>query len=175
VKVGVLALQGGFDAHARALRAIAIEPVLVRKAAELDGVGGLVIGGGESTTFLKLLTPELEAAIVALAKDRPVLATCAGLILIARRVRPEQRSLALLDVEVERNAWGRQIASFEATADDGSPLVMIRAPRIVEVGAEIVTTFRGEPVLVRQGAIWGATHHPELTPDRSVHRRVFAR
>jgi 5'-phosphate synthase pdxT subunit len=130
--------------------------------------------------MLELLTPELEAAIIALARERPVLATCAGLILIARRVRPEQRSLALLDVEVERNAWGRQVASFEATADDGSPMVMIRAPRIVELRAEVVTTFRGEPVLVRQvlpngSAIWGATYHPELTPDRSVHRRAFAR
>jgi 5'-phosphate synthase pdxT subunit len=178
VKVGVLALQGGFDAHARALLSLAIDPVLVRVPSDLAALDGLVMGGGESTTHLLLLeSTELDAAITTFARERPVLATCAGLVLIARRVRPAQRSLGLLDVEVERNAWGRQLASFEATADDGrTPLVMIRAPRIVELGrgVEVAASFRGEPILVRRGAIWGATFHPELTSDRSIHRRVFA-
>ena len=103
--------------------------------------------------------------------------TCAGLILAAQNVQcPEQRSFGWLDVAVARNAWGRQVDSFVATDDSARlPLVFIRAPRIVSVGprAEVLVTLKGEPVLVRQGRIWGATFHPELTPDRSIHRAIF--
>jgi 5'-phosphate synthase pdxT subunit len=179
MRVGVLALQGGFAAHAAALADLGDEPILVNDAAALDGLEGLVLPGGESTVMLALvarfgLRPALDDFF---ASGRPVLATCAGLILAARRVHgPEQGSFAWLDVAVARNAWGRQRDSFQAVADDGcTPLVFIRAPRIVEVGpaARVVATLAGEPVLVRQGRITGATFHPELTPDRGLHRAAF--
>lgn len=179
MRVGILALQGGFAAHARRLAALGHEARLVRAAADLAGAEGLVLPGGESTTLLTVLDPALRAAIVEHARaGRPVLATCAGLILIARRVTgPEQPSLALLDVEVARNAWGRQVASFEARADGGDlPLTFIRAPRIVDAGrAEVLVTCRDEPVLVREGAMVGATFHPELTADPRVHEMAFGR
>jgi 5'-phosphate synthase pdxT subunit len=136
----------------------------------------LVLPGGESTVMLDLLARDvaLEHAIVDLVDaGAPVLATCAGLILISRTVHdPEQRSLALLDVEVRRNARGRQVHSSETHDDDhGLPLMLIRAPRIVCVGAsvEVMATLEGEPVLVRQGRVVGATFHPELTDDLRVH------
>jgi 5'-phosphate synthase pdxT subunit len=181
-RIGVLALQGGFAAHAAALAAIGDHPVEVREAAALApaaGLQGLVLPGGESTTMVNLidrfaLRPALEAFV---RSGRPVLATCAGLILAARQVsRPAQPSFGWLDVAVIRNAWGRQLDSFEALADDGStPLVFIRAPRIVEVGAavQVLATAGGEPVLVRQGNVTGATFHPELTRDRRIHQAVF--
>lgn len=180
-RVGVLALQGAFAAHARALARLGHEAVLVRRPADLDGVDGLVWPGGESTTQLRLL--ERLGLAPALERLRqggvPVLATCAGLILLARRVTgPEQPSLGWLDVDVARNAWGRQVESFEAAADpprDDLPLVLIRAPRITAAGAgvEVLATYAGEPVLVRQGAVTGATFHPELTDRLDVHREVF--
>ncbi len=176
MRVGVLALQGGFDAHARAVAALGHAPVLVRRAADLRGAQALVLPGGESTVMLDLLgrDPTLEHALVDLALGgAPLLATCAGLILIARRVRdPEQRSLGLLEVEVRRNARGRQVHSSETRDDAGRlPLVLIRAPRIAAVGdsVEVLATLDGEPVLVRQGRVVGATFHPELTADLSVH------
>lgn len=178
--VGVLALQGDFAAHAIAVEEIGARATLVRRPDELVQVGALVLPGGESTAQLRLLdraglTEPLRAFV---AEGRPVLATCAGLVLAAARVTsPQQRSFGWIDVAVARNAWGRQIASFEATSDDGArPLVFIRAPRIVEVGAgvEVLATFRGEPVLVRQGNVTGATFHPELTSDRGVHRDALA-
>jgi len=178
--VGVLALQGGFAAHARAVHEIGARARLVRRPADLDGADALVLPGGESTAQLGLidragLAGPLSAFV---ASGRPVLATCAGLILAAARVtQPEQASFGWIDVTVARNAWGRQVASFEAVSDDGAhPLVFIRAPRIVEVGAGVVVlaTFRGEPVLVRQGRVTGATFHPELSDDRAVHREALA-
>lgn len=179
MRIGVLALQGGFAAHVTALRALGHDATLVRDARDLGGLAGLVLPGGESTVQLQLmdrlaLAPALDAFVRA---GRPVLATCAGLILAARHVtRPAQRSLGWLDVSVARNAWGRRHDCFEARADGtGLPLTFIRAPRIVEVGAgvEILERLGGEPILVKQGAVHGATFHPELTADRRVHRAIF--
>jgi 5'-phosphate synthase pdxT subunit len=178
--VGVLAVQGGFAAHARVIEEIGARAVLVRTPADLDGVSALVLPGGESTAQMRLLDRAglAEPLTTLVAAGVPVLATCAGLILAAARVtQPEQASFGWIDVTVARNAWGRQVASFEATSDDGSrPLVFIRAPRIVEVGAgvEVLARYRGEPVLVRHGFVTGATFHPELTADRSVHREALA-
>lgn len=179
-RIGVLALQGAFAAHARALEALGHTPALVRQPRHLDGVEGLVLPGGESTTQLSLLERlGLWSPIDALVRaGAPVLCTCAGLILAARRVTgPEQRSFAWLDVDVARNAWGRQLDSFEATADGSDlPLVFIRAPRITRTGEgiEVLATYDGEPVLVRQGPITAATFHPELTPRLDVHRAAFS-
>lgn len=183
MRVGVLALQGGFDAHAHALAEIGHTPVLVRDAATLDGVGGLVLPGGESTVQWKLLHRASGRDPLAGALDRfvrsgkPVLATCAGLILAARRVtNPEQPSFGWIDADVERNAWGRQLDSFEAVADgDDLPLVFIRAPRIknVDGGCQVVARLAGEPILINQGSVTAATFHPELTRDRRIQRKVF--
>jgi 5'-phosphate synthase pdxT subunit len=177
-RVGVLALQGGFGLHASALRAIGDEPREVRDASDLAALDGLVLPGGESTAMLTLIERfALAAALDELVHSGiPILATCAGLILAAREVtHPAQRSFSWLDVAVSRNGWGRQLDSFEALADDGTtPLVFIRAPRIVSVGAEteVLATFRGEPVMVRQNNVVGATFHPELVDGR-LHHTVF--
>jgi 5'-phosphate synthase pdxT subunit len=164
--VGVLALQGGFELHRAALEELGHRVQLVRSAAALEGLAGLVLPGGESTTQWRLLDgePGFAAAITGFARERPVLATCAGLILAQR--------LGLLSVELERNGWGAQLDSFEAEADDATPIVLIRAPRITAVGegVEVVRTYRREPVLVRLGHVWGATYHPELTTDRTLYR-----
>jgi 5'-phosphate synthase pdxT subunit len=178
-RIGVLALQGGFLAHANAIRKLGHEPVLVRSPSILDGSEGLVLPGGESSSQLSLIDRfGLEEPLRAwFSGGKPVLATCAGLILAARGVAsPVQRSLGMLDVDVVRNAYGRQLQSFEAIADDGRlPLVFIRAPRITRVGpsVEVLATLRGEPILVRQGNIVGATFHPELTSDSFVHQLAF--
>ena len=177
--IGVLALQGGYQAHERALAEVGHRTVRVRYASEFPTLDGLVLPGGESTTMFKLLALEgLEQSLDAYVRSgRPVLATCAGLILAARTaVGPAQRSFGWLDVDVRRNAWGRQLDSFQATADDTDlPLMFIRAPRIERVGpgVETVLRYHGEPILVRCGPIFGATFHPELTDDRRVHRQVF--
>jgi 5'-phosphate synthase pdxT subunit len=153
--------------------------VEVRVAETLSTLDGLVLPGGESTAMLHLIDRfALAAALDAfVAGGKPVLATCAGLILAARRVtRPEQRSFGWLDVEVARNGWGRQLDSFEGVADDGvTPLVFIRAPRVTAVGAaaRVLGTLRGEPILVRQANVTGATFHPELTASGEIHRAVF--
>jgi 5'-phosphate synthase pdxT subunit len=178
-RIGVLALQGGFSPHARALIEIGHVAVEVRDAAELTRCDGLVLPGGESTTQLKLLCRhDLSDALEAFVRSgRPLLCTCAGLILAAREVQnPSQRSFGWLDVAVARNAWGRQVRSFEARSDDGSlALLFIRAPRISQVGdkAQILATFQGEPILVRQGNVTGASFHPELTADRRIHLEIF--
>lgn len=192
-RVGVLALQGGFAAHLRALADVGHEGVEIREVAQLAALDGLVLPGGESTTHLKLIDRfGFWDPLDAFARSgKPVLATCAGLILSARAVHhPEQRCFGWLDVEVSRNAWGRQVHSFEAVADeDGAddpaqaeglerlPLLFIRAPRITEVGprAQVVARIDGEPIMVRQGAVVGASFHPELTEDRRVHAYVFSR
>ena len=178
-RIGVLALQGGFAPHKQALEELGLASSEVRTAAELAGLAGLVLPGGESTTQLRLLGRHgLEVALDAFVRsERPVLCTCAGLILTTHKVNsPAQRSFGWLDLSVARNAWGRQVDSFIASDDlDRLQLVFIRAPRIVEVGpqVEVLATYKGEPVLVRQGSIYGATFHPELTPDRSIHQAVF--
>jgi pyridoxal 5'-phosphate synthase pdxT subunit len=177
-RIGVLALQGGFARHAGAISALGGEPVFVRSRADFEGLSGLVLPGGESTVQQKLLERlDLEAPLRKFVADgRPVFGTCAGLIVLAARVtQPEQRGLGLIDVLVARNAWGRQVDSFEAVSDRGRALVFIRAPRIVEAGprVEVLDRYRGEPVLVRQGNVTCATFHPELTGDPGVHALVF--
>lgn len=175
-RIGILALQGGFELHKNPLRRLGHEPCEVRTPSDLVTVEGLVLPGGESTTQLKLLAGSgLEEAIVErVGEGMPVLATCAGMILAARRV-PGQRSLGLIDIAIERNAYGRQVASFEAVSDKGQPLMFIRAPRIVAVGdsVEVLDRLAGEPILVAQGRVIAASFHPELTQNLSVHQRVF--
>lgn len=178
--VGVLALQGDFAAHARVLARLGTTPVLVRKPADLSGLDALVLPGGESTAMLNgLVRDGLEAPLRDfLASGRPVLGTCAGVILLARTVKnPAQRSFDALDVDVERNAYGTQLDSFADVVDAGEmfpalPTVFIRAPRIVRVGpaVDVLVRVGGEPVLVRSGVVWGATFHPELADDDRVHR-----
>jgi 5'-phosphate synthase pdxT subunit len=177
--IGVLAIQGNFASHASALAEAGAEAVEVRKPEELAGLDGLVLPGGESTTILRFLDRlNFFEALRAFCSQLPIFGTCAGAILLARKVlHPPQRSLGLLDAIVERNAYGRQIDSTILTAPtalEGGPLemVFIRAPRIAEVGPEVEVLARrdGFPVLVRQGKILAATFHPELSADRRVHR-----
>jgi 5'-phosphate synthase pdxT subunit len=177
--IGVLAIQGNYASHAQALTEAGAAPVEVRKPEELQGLDGLVMPGGESTTMLKFLEKRRFFEVLQeFCGRKPVFGTCAGAILLAREVlNPAQRSLGLLDATIERNAYGRQIDSTivtAATALAGGPLemVFIRAPRIVETGAGVeVLAHRDDfPVLVRQGRIMAATFHPELSQDRRVHR-----
>lgn len=182
MQVGVLALQGDYEAHALALAELGVPAEPLRTAAELNGVDALVIPGGESTAMLKLMEPELLDREIArrVAAGMPVLATCAGVILLARAVLPEQDSLGLLDVDVVRNAFGRQAHSSVTTIEvngelGGTPqmeAVFIRAPQIGRVGdgVEVLGRLGAEPVLVAAGAIIAATFHPELSADRRIHR-----
>jgi 5'-phosphate synthase pdxT subunit len=173
VTIGVLAVQGNFREHAAMLRRLGADVVEVRKPEELEGLDGLVIPGGESTAIMRLIRLYgLEEAIRRFA--RPVFGTCAGLILLDRE------HLDLVDLSVERNAYGRQVASFETDLDlagESEPLrgVFIRAPRIRETGpdVEVLAEHDGEPVLVRQGRFLAATFHPELTDDTRVHERFL--
>ncbi len=178
--VGVLAIQGDFDAHAIALREAGAEAVLVRKPEQLDDIDGLIIPGGESTTFLKFLERDgFLDRLQAFVQTRPTFGTCAGCILLAKEVtHPSQQSLGVLDATVERNAYGRQINSVIEEAEtklEGGPmeLVYIRAPRIAKTGSgvKILAEREGFPVLVEQGHILAATFHPELSADRRIHRR----
>jgi 5'-phosphate synthase pdxT subunit len=183
--VGVLALQGDFEAHGRALAELGVRPVYVTRPAHLDGVEALVLPGGESTTIVKLMQAyDLRAPLEAFWRSgRPLLGTCAGAILLARTVmgRPEQDRLGCIDIDVERNGFGRQIDSFECDLDapllGPQPLraVFIRAPRIVRAGpqVEVLARLRGECVLARENNVLVATFHPELTPDRRVHRLLL--
>ena len=177
--IGVLALQGGYEAHARLLRGLGHAVREVRSAADLDGLDGLVLPGGESSTMLKLigfsgLWAPLDAFVRA---GRPLLATCAGMILAATGVSgPEQPSFGWLDVDVTRNGWGRQVHSFEARSDDGTlGLLFIRAPRLVRLGPEVAVLhrFAGEPIAVRQGAIVATSFHPELAGEPALHALTF--
>lgn len=183
-RIAVLALQGGFAAHGRRLAEIGLDSFEARKPEELEDAAGLVLPGGESTTLWKFFesAPWEDAIRGFAASGRPVLGTCAGAIVLAREVtNPPQKGLGVLDVAVERNAYGRQVDSFvgevEAPALGGTlPAVFIRAPKIRRVGdgVEVMATREGEPVLVRQGNVVAATFHPELTPDTKVHDLAFA-
>jgi 5'-phosphate synthase pdxT subunit len=172
-KIGVLALQGAFREHARVLRGLGAEVSEVRLPEELDGLDGLVIPGGESTSILRLARIYgLDEAIRGF--DGPILGTCAGMILLDRA------HLGLADLEVDRNGYGRQVKSFEADvilSGDEAPLrgVFIRAPRIRAAGAdvEVLGELDGEPVLVRDGRLLLASFHPELTDDTRVHERFL--
>jgi 5'-phosphate synthase pdxT subunit len=177
----VLAVQGDFAAHARALQRCGAQPQLVRTRDDLAGVAALILPGGESTAMLHGIERDgLEPALRAfLGSGRPVLGTCAGAILLAREVRnPAQRSLDALDVAIERNAYGTQLDSFVGTADTDDPAspfaklpcVLIRAPRIARVGAAVSVHARiqGDPALVSCGPIWAVTFHPELGDDQRV-------
>jgi 5'-phosphate synthase pdxT subunit len=179
IRIGVLAIQGGYDAHARMLRELGAEPVLIRKPEELAGVEALIIPGGESTTFLKFLERDgFLQTLRAFTQEKPAFGTCAGCILLAKEVlHPGQASLGVLDVTVERNAYGRQNESAiheTPTVLPGGPLEMvyIRAPRIARTGAavEVLAERDGFPVLVREGNLLAATFHPELSEDRRVHQ-----
>ena len=183
--IGVLALQGAFDVHARRLAALGAATTLVRRPSQLDDLDALVIPGGESTTFLK----HLERAgfydtLNAFVHSKPVFGTCAGCILLAKEVcNPAQPSFGVLDIAVERNAYGRQNDSAILTSETtlpGGPLemVFIRAPRITRVGPAVETLATREatgniaasPTLIRQGRLLAATFHPELTDDTRVHQ-----
>jgi 5'-phosphate synthase pdxT subunit len=184
-RVGVLALQGDYHAHQRALTRAGAEAVEVRSASDLEGVEGLVIPGGESTTMLKLLEEEkLLDPLRQFGRQRPIFGTCAGAILLASDVinsppsslsSPPQASLGLMDMQVERNAYGRQLDSRIARlSGDGMEeleAVFIRAPIIRRVGpgAKVLASYAGDPVLVEQGRHLAATFHPELTDDSRVH------
>jgi 5'-phosphate synthase pdxT subunit len=168
MKIGVLAVQGNFREHGAMLRRLGADVVEVRKPEELEGLDGLVVPGGESTTFIRLMKLYgLDEAIRAF--EAPILGTCAGMIVLDRD------HLGLVDVEVDRNAYGRQVASFEADLSlvgESSPLrgVFIRAPRVRVTGdVEILAEHEGEPVLVRDGRVLVASFHPELTEDTRVH------
>jgi 5'-phosphate synthase pdxT subunit len=179
--IGVLALQGAFTAHLASFREVGLKVREIRRVADLEGLGGLMIPGGESTTLLNLMEDEpWFEALRRFHDEGGVLAgTCAGAILLSREVRPRQPSLALLDAIIERNAFGRQVDSFEAAVDAptlGGPVdgVFIRAPRFHALWPEVdvVGRLRGEPVLVRQGRVIAATFHPELTEGLAFHRYV---
>jgi 5'-phosphate synthase pdxT subunit len=175
-KIGVLALQGDFDAHRKRLEELGAEVVLVRHMAELEGMDGLVIPGGESSTFLKLLGSEDLARLRDFALAKPTFGTCAGCILLAREIEnPPQTGLGTLDIRVRRNAYGRQLdSSIREGEMQGNTLemVFIRAPKIVEIGAgvEVLAREGGDPVLVKKGKAMAATFHPELSADPRVHR-----
>lgn len=182
-RIGVLAIQGDYEAHGMALEEVGAQPSLVKTPEQLDGLDGLVMPGGESTTMLKFLERGgFFEALKDFANQKPVFGTCAGAILLAKDVRnPHQASLGVLDIAVERNAYGRQIDSAILELETSLPewqelgpleTVFIRAPRIISVGPDVQVLVErgGFPVLVREGKNMAATFHPELSADRRVHK-----
>jgi 5'-phosphate synthase pdxT subunit len=189
-RVGILALQGDFEAHAKALERAGAEPVLVRTADELKRIDGLVLPGGESTTMLKLINfMDLKEPLREFAREKPVFGTCAGAILLAKEVQnPAQESFGVIDLTVERNGYGRQIdsrvasiqpnADFQTRAGAGDvEAVFIRAPIIRRTGpgVRVLAQYEGDPVLVEQGRHLVATFHPELTQDSRVHKLFLSK
>ena len=176
MKIGVLALQGDFDAHRRRLEELGVEVELVRKPEQLDQIDGLVIPGGESSTFLKLLGQAGFEKLKDFVRVKPTFGTCAGAILLANEVEnPKQPGLGALDITVRRNAYGRQLDSSIREGkflNDPIEMVFIRAPRIERVGhdVEVVATEGSDPVMVRKGKTLAATFHPELSDDSRIHR-----
>ncbi|PSH05103.1 MAG: pyridoxal 5'-phosphate synthase glutaminase subunit PdxT [Acidobacteria bacterium] len=177
MKIGILALQGDFEAHANRIAELGAEPVFVRKTEQLDEIDGLVIPGGESSVFLNLLGDTGFEKLSAFVRTKPTFGTCAGCILLATEVEnPKQKGIGALDITVRRNAYGRQIHSAileGPTTLKGGLLeqVYIRAPRIERVGPgiEVLAERDGHPVLIRQGNLLAATFHPELSADTRVH------
>ena len=176
MKIGVLALQGDFDAHRRRLEELGAEVLLVKKPEQLDDIAGLVIPGGESSTFLKLLGEEGFAKLKEFVRAKPSFGTCAGAILLANEVEnPKQAGLGALDITIRRNACGRQVDSSIREGqflNDPIEMVFIRAPKIERVGQgiEVVATEGRDPVMVRKGKTLAATFHPELSDDARIHR-----
>jgi len=176
MKIGVLAIQGDFDAHRKRLEELGADVVLVRKPNQLDGIDGLVIPGGESGAFLKILGEAGFTKLKEFVCTKPTFGTCAGAIMLAKEVtNPPQPALGALDIRVRRNAYGRQIdSSIRMGKFRESPLemVFIRAPKIEQVGpgVEVVGTEGNDPVVVREGQAMAATFHPELSDDPRVHR-----
>jgi 5'-phosphate synthase pdxT subunit len=177
MKIGVLALQGDFDAHREVLERLGAQVVMVRKPAQLREIDGLVIPGGESSTFLKLLGEAGFEDLRRFVTTKPTFGTCAGAIMLAKEVEnPAQKGTGAIDIRVRRNAYGRQIESTILTSECSLPggemeMVYIRAPRIEEAGTgvEVLAKRDGHPVLVREGKVLAATFHPELTGDTRVH------
>jgi pyridoxal 5'-phosphate synthase pdxT subunit len=183
MKVGILAVQGDYEAHASALKRAGASAVFIRTVAGMQGIDALILPGGESSTQLQFLQEEkLDKAIKDFAHDGgAILGTCAGAILLAREVHgPPQKSLNLLDVAIERNAYGRQLASHvteetSTISDRPIEMVFIRAPIIEKLGreVEVLAKSEGHPVLVQQGRILAATFHPELTSDSTIHEYLL--
>ena len=182
MNIGVLAIQGDYEAHKARLEQLGAQVKLVRKPQQLDGLDAIVIPGGESTTFLNFLAEHgfLER-LRQFVTEKPTFGTCAGAILLAKEVEnPPQASLGVLDIRIRRNSYGRQI---DSSIREGQPnfsdapleMVFIRAPKIVDMGraVEVLATESGEPVLVRQGKIMAATFHPELSEDTRVHQEFL--
>jgi len=184
MKAGILAMQGAYHKHRAIMESLGFDAVEVREPHELSSVNGLIIPGGESTVMVKLLA---RNGIMDILKSRilegmPVFGTCAGMILLSREIEGmDQPTLGVMDIAVKRNAYGRQIESFEAKLEisgvEGGPFpgVFIRAPKIVSTGkdVEVLSEFESVPVLVRQGNMLAASFHPELTVDRRIHE-LFA-
>ena len=180
MKIGVLALQGDFDAHRRRLEELGAEVVLVKKPEQLDEIDGLIIPGGESGTFLKLLGDAGFEKLKAFVRLKPTFGTCAGAILLAKEVdNPTQTGLGAIDIDVRRNAYGRQIDSsiregrlvLGNSVESSLEMVFIRAPKIERVGpgVEVIATEGDDPVAVREGNVMASTFHPELSDDTRVH------
>ncbi len=181
MRIGVLALQGDFEAHRQMLERLGADVVLVRKPSQLAEIDGLVIPGGESSTFLKLLGDDGFEELKKFVTSKPTFGTCAGAILLANQVEnPAQKGTGAIDIRIRRNAYGRQIESTILTDECKLPggemeMVYIRAPRIEEVGpgVEVLAKRAGHPVLVKQGKVLAATFHPELTGDTRVHEEFL--
>ncbi len=181
MKIGVLALQGDFDAHRKRLEELGVEVVLVKRPEQLDEIDGLIIPGGESGTFLKLLGEAGFEKLKEFVQLKPTFGTCAGAILLAKEVEnPKQAGLGAIDIGIRRNAYGRQIDSsiregkflLGKPGDSTLEMVFIRAPKIERVGreVEVIATEGDNPVAVRQGSVMASTFHPELSQDRRVHQ-----
>ena len=176
MKIGVLALQGDFEAHRKRLEELGTEVVLVKNPEQLEGIDGLVIPGGESSTFFKLLGDHGFEKLKQFSREKPTFGTCAGAILLANEIEnPKQTGLGALDIKIRRNAYGRQIDSSIRQGRFGSSsleMVFIRAPKIERIGpeVEVLATEGSDPVVVRQGKVMAATFHPELSADKRVHQ-----
>jgi len=179
MKIGVLAIQGDFDAHTRRLEQLGANVVLVRKPEQLEEIDGLVIPGGESGAFLKILGERGFSKLKEFVRLKPTFGTCAGAIMLAKEVtNPDQPGLGALDIRIRRNAYGRQVdSSIREGNFAGSPLemVFIRAPKIERVGpeVEVIATEGKDPVAVRQGRAMAATFHPELSADSRIHQKFL--